>query len=148
MQSPSTATRSPSIQRKTLRSPSMRAAPCRPRPWPPTLPARTKTKGYPRKVPAALRHHRNKASALGGGGARHLAQERRPGFLRFAREAGLKRLFQGPHPGVLEGIVMARLDAGLALARAEQLEDWLERLEPVERQHRDLHRRHEFPPLG
>ena len=66
--------------------------------------------------------------------ARHLAEQRRPGFLRFAGEAGLKRLLERPHPGALEGVVVARLDAGFALACAQQLEDGLERLEPVERQ--------------
>jgi hypothetical protein len=30
---------------------------------------------------------------------------------------------------------------------AEQLENGLQRLQPVERQHSDLHRRHEFAPL-
>ena len=48
---------------------------------------------------------------------------------------------------LLEGVVVARLDAGFALADAEQLEDGLERLEAIERDHGELHRRHEFAPL-
>ena len=47
-----------------------------------------------------LRRRLNKwrAEPLGGGGARHLAEQRRPGFLRLAREAGLQATARASTP--------------------------------------------------